>query len=553
MKTRIKLTFFLCIASLLLATSNLSARDFFVSDFGAKGDGEHLDTDAINAAIEAAAAVGGGTVRFAAGEYLSYSIRLRSHVTLQLGSGVTITAADPSPDFKQGYDAPEECVTPEYQDFGHSHWRNSLIWGEDLQDVAIIGPGLIFGRGLSDGYSNWKHPLPEERYSDNPPDVSLPKEFLQYRKRVERGPFGYPGRDWLPAGVGNKAIALKNCRNVVFRDFSIYHGGHFGIIGTGVSNWTIDNLLIDTNRDGIDIDGCVNVRVSNCSVNSPYDDGICLKSSYGLGRPLPCENITITGCYLSGFDEGSLLDGTRTRKTKRKGGNVGRIKLGTESNGTYRNIAISNCIFEHCRGLAMMSVDGALLEDVVVSNIVMREIQDVPIFLRLASRLRGPEGTDVGAVRRIRISNLSVYDSSSMGGMLISGIPGHCIEDVRLSDISLHYAGGGTAEQGLLEVPEGERRYPETDRFGILPGWGVFARHVKGLWLDGVEMSALSLEQRPAVHLENVVDVSVDQLRRGGEAEGPVFQLKRVSEFKVTNSYPVEDAAVDRETEFLRL
>jgi polygalacturonase len=111
--------------------------------------------------------------------------------------------------------------------------------------------------------------------------------------------------------VANKAIALKNCRNVILRDFSILHGGHFGILATGVDNLTIDNLKIDTNRDGMDIDCCRNVRIANCSVNSPWDDGICLKSSFALGYARATEMVTISNCLVTGsYEEGALLDGT---------------------------------------------------------------------------------------------------------------------------------------------------------------------------------------------------------------------------------------------------
>jgi len=98
-----------------------------------------------------------------------------------------------------------------YQDYGHNHWHNSLIWGENIHDVAILGPGLIWGKGLSRGLGR---------------DKDLPVS-------------GNPG-------VGNKAIALKNCHNVILRDFSILQGGWFGILATGVDNFTIDNLKIDT-------------------------------------------------------------------------------------------------------------------------------------------------------------------------------------------------------------------------------------------------------------------------------------------------------------------
>src|SRR3978361_1289540 len=112
-------------------------------------------------------------------------------------------------------------------------------------------------------------------------------------------------------GVGNKAIALKNCHNVLLRDFSIWKGGHFALLATGVDNLTIDNLLVDTDRDGFDIDCCRNVRVSNCTVNSPWDDAICPKSSYALGERRVTENVTIANCFVSGYYElGSVLAGT---------------------------------------------------------------------------------------------------------------------------------------------------------------------------------------------------------------------------------------------------
>src|SRR5204863_2487226 len=118
-------------------------------------------------------------------------------------------------------------------------------------------------------------------------------------------------------GVGDKAIALKLCRRVTLRDFAILNGGHFGILATGVDNLTIDNLKIDTNRDGIDIDGCKNVRISNSSVNAPNDDAIVLKGSHALGSMRATENITIVNCLVAGYDIGSLLDGTYKRTVTR--------------------------------------------------------------------------------------------------------------------------------------------------------------------------------------------------------------------------------------------
>src|SRR5205823_125254 len=242
------------------------------------------------------------------------------------------------------------------------------------------GPGLIHGKGLSKGdKGRMQEPTPTPEASGtsttplhDPRDTLMPTPRPPRTAKAE----GYPNpRDTLHSGIGNKAIALKNSRNVTLRDFSILHGGHFGILATGVDNLTIDNLKIDTNRDGIDIDCCRNVRVSNCSVNSPWDDGICLKSSFGLGYARATEMVTISDCLLTGsFEEGTLLDGTC--KPFPADANVprnGRIKFGTESNGGFKRITVSNCVFDGCKGLALEAVDGAILEDVTVTNISMRD------------------------------------------------------------------------------------------------------------------------------------------------------------------------------------
>lgn len=534
------------------ASPPLAGREFSVREFGATGDGVTLDSDAINRAIVAAADAGGGTVAFPAGEYLSYSIRLKSHITLRLAAGATIIAAEPPPEGQPGgYDPPEPNAWNQYQDFGHSHFRNSLIWGEKLENVAIVGPGRIFGRGLSRGNGRrvamGVGELLPVKDGEELPDVLKAEGPFEPAARPDLvpGPFGYPNaRDALPAGVANKAIALSECRNVTLRDLTILHGGHFAILATGVDNLTIDNLLIDTNRDGIDIDACSNVRISNTSVNSPWDDGICLKSSHALGYARVCENVTITNCFVSGYDEGTLLDGTRTRETKRFGGVMGRIKLGTEAGGGFRNITISNCVFDYSRGLALEQVDGGVLEDIAISNITMRDVQNAPIFIRLGARLRRPETTEPGKVRRILIENIVASNVAPDHGILIAGLPGHPIEDVVLSNLQFHYTGGGTAEQAGREVPELEKAYPDPDVFGVMPSWAMFARHVKNLQVRDVDFRLASADARPAVTLDDVDGGRFANVRLttgGGEKE---WSLRNVSGVTVREATGLEDGAL---------
>ena len=445
----------LCV--LALTAPCLHAAVFAVTAFGANGDGKTENREAIARAIEAAAAAGGGTVEFPPGTWVTGSIRLRSNVTLLLDPGSLIEASSDA----SRYDPPEPNQWDQYQDAGHSHFHNSLIWGEGLENIAITGGGRISGKALT----------------------------------RERG-----------AG-GDKAIALKLCHNVTLRDFSIASGGHFGILATGVDNLTIDNVMIDTNRDGIDVDSCRNVRISNSSINSPNDDAITLKGTHALGTARPSENITITNCLVSGFEIGSLLDGTYKRTVQRapdRDGPTGRIKIGTESEGDFRNITVSNIVFDTSRGLALESVDGAHIEDVAISNITMRDVSNAPIFIRLGSRMRAPEGTPIGSIRRISITNVIAYNADPRYGSIISGIPGHDVEDIRLSGIRILYRGGLTLDQVAKQppdlvntfffratggvpprepyaTPEREKEYPEPSMFGMLPAYGFFIRHAAGV------------------------------------------------------------------------
>ena len=292
------------------------------ANIGAAGDGKTLDTDAVNRAIEAAAAAGGGVVTVS-----RRNLSLLLHPSQEQCPSASRSRARPSsppispkPGETTGYnggtyDAAEpKTAWDAYQDYGHNHWHNSLIWGEDIHDISITGPGLIYGKGLSFGAGR--------------------------HRRAAIIPSIMPSRQAWATKPSRSRTAATSC----FRDFSILKGGHFGLLLTGVDNLTIDNLKIDTDRDGIDIDCCQNVRVSNCTVNSPWDDGICPKSSYALGYARATRNVTIANCLVTGcYQLGTVLDGTWKKisagRTRPYG--TGRIKCGTESNGGFINITIS--------------------------------------------------------------------------------------------------------------------------------------------------------------------------------------------------------------------
>jgi polygalacturonase len=330
-------------------------------------------------------------------------------------------------------------------------------------------------------------------------------------------------------GLGNKVLALKNSRGVTLRDFSILRAGHFGVLLTGVDNVVMDGLTIDTNRDGIDLDVVRNARLSNLSVNSPYDDAIVLKSTLALGVKRPTENVAITNCNVSGFDVGTLLDGTYKRSQlipPLKHRTSGRIKLGTESNGGYRNITVSNCVFDCCNGLALESVDGAALEDVTVSNLVMRDVVAAPLFIRLADRRRAPKGTPIASLSRVSISNIDAACVDPRYCATVTGVPGAMAKDITLRGIRFVYPGGGTAADARRKMPEMVTSYPDPDIFGTTSAWGLYMRHVRGIVLEDIEMTALKPDARPAVGMDDVTGLNARDVLA---AAGPDAALKAVT------------------------
>ena len=474
-------TLFLCLCGILNAAE--PAKNVFnVRDFGAVGDGKSLDSPAIDRAIDAAAKAGGGTVLLTAGTYLSGSIHLQSNIHLLIDAGATILGA---PQSLNAYDETEPFPGVAFQDGGHCYFHNSLIWGENLTNVFISGHGTINGGGL-------------ER------DPKILDEMCGYKHFPTPNTTNYP-----PVRIGNKSIALKLCRNVVIRDITIFHGGHFAILVTGCDNLTIDGVTIDTNRDGMDIDCCRNTIVSNCRVNSPVDDGICPKSTYALGETRLTENLTIVNCQVSGFLEGKLLDGTM--KPAKNG--LGRIKFGTESSGGFRNCTVANCTFRSCRGLALEEVDGGVLENITINNLSMMDVGDYAIYLTTGKRNRTPGLTTSSRMKNILISNVIVDGVGKMSGIQIMGLPEQPIEGVRLENIRLTSNGGGTTNDAAINPPELGKGYPEPGKIGTLPAYGIYARHVKDLELANIHVNFKTTDQRPAAAFVDVQGLEIDNYK----------------------------------------
>lgn len=484
------------LVSVLLLLCSIAAAapsdTYNVRKFGAKGDGRHIDSPAINKAIEAAAANGGGTISVPAGTYLCYSIRLKDNIDLHFESGAVLKAAEANG--TRGYDIAEPNGST-FQDFGHSHWKNSLIWGIGLHNVSISGHGLIDGtEGLS-------------RFMERSGDVA----------------------------AANKAIALKECRDVVIRDISMLMCGHFALLLTGVDNLTVKNVTADTNRDAFDIDCCSNVTITDCNVNTLNDDGIVLKSSYALGYAKATENVEIINCRVSGFDPGTMLDGsmgTTVKAAPDRDGPTGRIKIGTESNCGFKHITITDCMFRRCRGLALETVDGAVIEDVKVSNIIMDEIFNSPIYIRLGNRARGPVGLPHSAIRGISISNIVVNDADCRYTSMVFGLEGHMIEDVSISNVLIRYKGGLSMQdvmdqnlsnsffnkelkkgrKSVYDIPQQEKGYPEPSSHGVLPVYGLFVSHARNVNFRNFIFETAEADSRHAVLLMDVENASFENV-----------------------------------------
>jgi polygalacturonase len=212
---------------------------------------------------------------------------------------------------------------------------------------------------------------------------------------------------------------------------------------------------------------------------------------------------------VSGFEVGTLIDG---RMIPRANGNGnGRIKFGTEANGGFRNVTVANCVCRSCRGLALEEVDGGILENININNITMMDVPTYAIYVVTGKRNRGPNVTQPSRMRNVLIANVTADGVSANSGIQIFGLPEQPIEGLRLENIRLVCKGGGTEEQASKTPPELDAAYPEPR--GVMPGYGVFARHVRGLELANITLSFQNDDKRPAMVVSDVDGLEVDNFK----------------------------------------
>jgi hypothetical protein len=451
-----------------------------VRDFGAKGDGKTMDTKAIQAAIDACARLGGGTVSLRGGRFLSGPLALRSNITLNVERGATLLG---SPDPKDYPENPHAFPSRFSKELG----LRSLITAEKVENVAIVGGGVIDGQGTSP----------------------------QFREQVKKN-----------HAVRFRPLILRfsECRNVRIRDVTLTHSAGWLQNYLACEDVVIDGITVDNvglaNTDGLDLDGSRNVRVSNCRFVS-YDDALCLKST----SERPCENITVTNCVLSSH--------------------CNAIKCGTDSSGGFVNLCISNCVIYDTHGaISLEVVDGGVMDRVVVSGIVMNNVAN-PIFLRLGNRGRGQEKPTPGALRNVILRDIQATGVTNMTGCSITGQPGHPVENVTLSDIRIRFKGGGKREDIGREIPEWPERYPEFFMFmppnapmwedkgresGRLPAYGFYVRHARNVTFDRLDLSFDAPEARPALFFDDASGIKVSGLDAQTTADTPALIWLRQSQ-----------------------
>ena len=405
-----------------------------VTKSGAIGDGATINTAAIQKAIDDCSASGGGTTQFPAGRYVTGTIQLKNNVTLQLDKNAVVLGSTNAADYRN--------VDPFMAGDGIA-LGYALIVADGANHVGVEGTGTIDGQGK-------KLKAAQTRYTVRP--------FLMR---------------WL------------HCTNVTVKDVHLTNPGAWTLNFFQSRDATVERVTIRTrstglvNNDGIDLDSCEGVSIRNCDIESG-DDAICLKTT----SPLPCRDITASGCKLS---------------TK-----CNAIKLGTESLGDFENISVTDCQIHNTgmAGIALYSVDGANLHNVSLNGITMDGVT-VPICVRLGARLKtfraGDQSKLPGTLRDVTIKNMRVTGARQIG-MLINGITNHPVENLTLENIQIELAGGGTATNAQIQLPENESAYPEYSMFGkIMPAYGIYARHIRGLIFKNVRMATATPAARPSV------------------------------------------------------
>lgn len=381
--------------------------------------------------------------------------------------------------------APQEKIDyPAYQDQSHTYFDCSMFVGKKLKNISFIGEGTIDMRSVWD--------------LDNVRDI------------VHRGP---------------KCITLVECDNVKMSGLTILNVTDLAVYFVSSTNVCIDGLKLKVYIDGISPDNSKHCVIKNCYVESG-DDGVVFKSSYNLNRLDYCDDIIVDNCEIKS--------------------RCNAIKFGTESNGGFRNVKISNCKLKDSRitGISLESVDGANVDNIEFKNIEMHNVGS-PFFVYVGKRMRGPKGLEIGSIKNVSFENISVHgpyhvydcmpwnyasyvanDNKQFPGMFskqevepsgtwqitsnVCGLPKHLIENISFKNIYMELDGG--VKEFNPKVPEEPvNNYPEVFVYGrILPAYGIYFRNIKGLFLSNFQIKLFHEDLREKFVFDNVSDININ-------------------------------------------
>jgi alpha-glucuronidase/polygalacturonase len=439
----------------LTAESLANIHVYNVRHYGARGDAATNDAPAINRAIDTCHSDGGGTVFIPTGIFASGSIRLKSNVTLVLDKGAVLKAVAGLMDSWEPNPNDQELMDPAYY-----HWEASLIQGMNLENVRIYGPGTLDGSALTT--------------SSNVPD-----------------------------GIGDKGIALRNCRNVEIQNLNIEKGGRCAILATGCRNMLIDHIRINTDRNGLSLSQCKDVVVANCHIDAVrYEEGhpaggedaIKLCSDLSLGKVQPVENVAVRNCCLA---SGSSA-----------------IQFGSETIGPFSNIQFENIRIRRAgaAGISVTANDGSNIDGIQFRNIRMEKTY-VPVFIKVSDAARVPAGTyRRGSIRNISFENITATDCCSYihdGEMpcVIWGKPNAPVQGIRFKTVSITAKGGRNVADADVAPPENDGWFPLD--FDVIPAYAWYLRHVKGVTFTDCKYKFENPDGRPAFVIDTAHTITL--------------------------------------------
>jgi len=450
---------------------------FNVKDFGAKGDGIVNDTPAINAAIEKCNASGGGTVTFPAGKYAAGSIHLKSNVRMLLDKEAVI--------FGQAgaFEAAEPNAFSKFQDGGHSHFHDSLMWGENLENFSIVGGKINGGGAIGHG-----DPKP---------------------------------------GNGDKLITVKVGKNLDFENVTHEKGAHFCYLLNDCSGVTFNGVVIKESRDAVDLMGCSNVQIHDCNFTGCGDDTIGVKSDYALGRRINSANIYVWDSY---FESG-----------------CNGLQFGSETAGDFHNVNFWNIRIGKAMkaGIGITSGDSAIVDGVNYSNIVVKGAA-CPIYFLVWDRMRtGEPGAKVGTIKNVHMQDVTITDcvpgrQGPVQTATISGWKNSSLENITLENVKINYPGDYTNAAAADIVPPYPKDYSPRS-FGMRPSAGLYVRHIKGLTLKNVQITFDKPDARPSLIVSDADGVTLDNFSTQKSSGGQTMRLEQVKDLTVQNSPVLKD------------